>query len=149
MKKTKRRKQPKPGQPGLFDVQGRAEQLTRMGDPLVALKAQIDWEAFRPELERVHDKARKSAAGAKPYDVVLMFKMLVLQQLHNLADEKVEYLATSARLSALSPLPSRSAVLPSEYAVDPFVITTHPQCNRDVRVRSVAPEPTMCAIESS
>ena len=92
MKKTKRRKQPKPRQPGLFDVQGRAEQLTRMGDRLVALKAQIDWEAFRPELARVHDKARKSAAGAKPYDVVLMFKMLVLQQLHNLADEKVEYL---------------------------------------------------------
>ncbi len=63
-----------------------------MGDPLVGLNAQINWEAFRSELERVHDKARKSAAGAKPYDVVLMFKMLVVQQLHNLADEKVEYL---------------------------------------------------------
>ena len=92
MKKDKRRKQPKPRQPGFFDVQDRAVQLTKMGDPLVGLKAQIDWEAFRPELERVHDKVRKSAAGAKPYDVVLMFKMLVLQQLHNLADEKVEYL---------------------------------------------------------
>ncbi len=86
MKKAKRRKQPKPRQPGLFDVQGRAEELTRMGDPLVELKAQIDWEAFRPELECVHDKARKSAAGAKSYNVVLMFKILVLQQLHNVAD---------------------------------------------------------------
>jgi transposase, IS5 family len=92
MKKTKRRKQPKPRQPGFFDIQERAEQLSRMGDPLVALKAQVNWEAFRSELERIHDNPRKSAAGAKPYDVVLMFKMLVLQQLHNLADEKVEYM---------------------------------------------------------
>jgi IS5 family transposase len=92
MKKSKRRKQPKARQPGFFDVQERAAQLTRMGDPLVELKAQIDWEAFRAQLQRVHDKERKSAAGAKPYDVVLMFKMLVLQHLHNLADEKVEYL---------------------------------------------------------
>jgi transposase, IS5 family len=92
MKKTKPRKQSKPRQPGFFDVQDRAEQLTRMGDPLVGLNAQINWEAFRSELERIHDKERKSAAGAKPYDVVLMFKMLVLQQLHNLADEKVEYM---------------------------------------------------------
>ncbi|MFN0317060.1 MAG: IS5 family transposase [Burkholderiales bacterium] len=92
MKKDKRRKQAKPRQPGFFDIQDRAEQLTKMGDPLVGLKAQIDWEAFCPELQRVHDKERKSLAGAKPYDVVLMFKMLVLQRLHNLADEKVEYL---------------------------------------------------------
>lgn len=92
MKEDKRRKPPKPRQPGFFDVQDRAEKLTKMGDPLVGLKGQIDWEAFRSDLERVHDKPRKSAAGAKPYDVVLMFKMLVLQQLHNLADEKVEYL---------------------------------------------------------
>ena len=62
-----------------------------MGDALVSLNAQIEWEAFRSILERVHDKARKRAAGAKPYDVVLMFKMLVLQPLHNLADEQVEY----------------------------------------------------------
>ena len=34
---------------------------------------------------------RKSNAGAKPINVVLMFKMLVLQQLHNLSDERIEY----------------------------------------------------------
>ena len=62
-----------------------------MGDPLVRLDAQIDWEAFRCDLARVHEKARKSKAGAKPIDVVLMFKMLVLQQLYNLADEGIEY----------------------------------------------------------
>ena len=39
----------------------------------------------------MHEKDRKSKAGAKPLDVVLMFKVLVLQQLHNLSDDKVEY----------------------------------------------------------
>ena len=39
----------------------------------------------------MHEKDRKSKAGAKPFDVVLMFKVLVLQQLHNLSDDKIEY----------------------------------------------------------
>jgi len=78
-------------QPGLFDVEERAAQLTKRGDPLVGLKARIDWEAFQPELKRVHEKDRKSNAGAKPFDVVLMFKILVLQQLNNLSDDGIEY----------------------------------------------------------
>jgi IS5 family transposase len=80
-----------PRQPGLFDVEERAAQLTAMGDPLVGLNARINWEAFRSDLNRVHEKARKSKAGAKPFDVVLMFKLLILQQLHNLSDDKIEY----------------------------------------------------------
>ena len=62
-----------------------------MGAPLVGLKAWIDWEAFRTELKRVHEKDRKSQAGAKPFDVVFMFKILVLQHLHNLSDDGIEY----------------------------------------------------------
>lgn len=78
-------------QPGFFDIQTRTAKLTKMGDPLVELNVLIDWEAFRPDLLRVHDKERKSQAGAKPKDVVLMFKILVLQQLHNLSDDRIEY----------------------------------------------------------
>jgi IS5 family transposase len=37
------------------------------------------------------EKDRKSNAGAKPFDVVLMFKILVLQQLNNLSDDGIEY----------------------------------------------------------
>jgi hypothetical protein len=81
----------KPSQPGLFDFEDRAAQLTKMGDPSVDLKARINWEAFRPDLKRVHEKERKSQAGAKPYNVVLMFKILVLQQQHNLSDDGIEY----------------------------------------------------------
>ena len=78
-------------QPGFFDKLNRTAKLTEMGDPLVELNGLIDWEAFRPDLLRVHDKERKSQAGAKPKDVVLMFKILVLQQLHNLSDDRIEY----------------------------------------------------------
>jgi IS5 family transposase len=80
-----------PRQPGLFDVEDRAAKLTALGDPLVKLKAEIDFESFRPDLERVHAKKRKGNAGAKPFDVVLMFKMLILQQLYNLSDDAIEY----------------------------------------------------------
>ena len=78
-------------QPGFFDVAQRTAKLTQMGDPLVGLNEQINWEAFRHDLNRVHEKERKSNAGARPIDVVLMFKVLVLQQLHNLSDDRIEY----------------------------------------------------------
>jgi IS5 family transposase len=77
--------------PGFFDVDERTGKLTELGDPLVGLNHRIDWEAFRADLSRVHEKERKSNAGAKPIDVVLMFKVLVLQQLHNLSDDRIEY----------------------------------------------------------
>jgi IS5 family transposase len=78
-------------QPSFLDVHERSAKLTEMGDPLVGLNEQIDWEAFRSGLNGVHEKVRKSNAGAKPIDVVLMFKILVLQQLHNLSDDRIEY----------------------------------------------------------
>ena len=72
-------------------IRARLESLSRLGDPLEALNERIPWETFRPVLEAVRQKPRKSNAGRKPFDVVLMFKMLVLQSLYNLADEQVEY----------------------------------------------------------
>ena len=69
----------------------RLEKLREMGDGLITLDAQVEWEKFHPLLERVHKKERKSKAGAKPIDVVLMFKMLVLQSLYNLSDHQLEY----------------------------------------------------------
>ena len=78
-------------QPGFFDIAEHTSKLTQMGDPLVGLNEQINCEAFRPDLSRVHEKERKSNAGARPIDVLLMFKVLVLQQLYNLSDERIEY----------------------------------------------------------
>ena len=41
-------------QPGYFDIRERTARLTQMGDPLIALNARVDWEAFRADLNRVH-----------------------------------------------------------------------------------------------
>lgn len=78
-------------QTGLFDWQTRFEQLNNGGDPLVKLNTVINWELFRNDLRQVRDKARKSNAGRKPFDVVLMFKILILQSLYNLSDDAIEF----------------------------------------------------------
>ena len=76
---------------GFFDWQNRFEKFDTTKDPLWKLKSALNWELFRAKLEAIRDKQRKSAAGAKPYDAVLMFKILILQSLYNLSDEAVEY----------------------------------------------------------
>jgi IS5 family transposase len=58
---------------------------------LVALKSRIDGKRFRQELNRIHEKDRKSNAGEKPIDIVLIFKILILQHLNNLSDDNTEY----------------------------------------------------------
>lgn len=78
-------------QPSFFDESERLEKLSKLGDPLVALKKYIDFELFRPLLEQALEKTKKSAAGRKPYDVVFMFKILVMQRLYNISDEQTEY----------------------------------------------------------
>jgi IS5 family transposase len=69
----------------------RDQHLNRLGNPLLELDETIDWEAFRPLLDKVRLKERKSSAGRKPWDVILMFKGLVLASLYNLSDEQLEF----------------------------------------------------------
>ncbi len=76
---------------GFFDIDFRLEQLDQCGDPLTKLNKVIPWEEFRADLEKIREKERKSNAGRKPFDVILMFKILILQSLYNLGDDAVEY----------------------------------------------------------
>ena len=81
-------------QMGFFDLSDRYASLDAKKDPLVEINAVVPWDAFRPLLERVWrkpDEAKKSGAGRKPMDAVLMFKTLVLSALYNLSDDQVEY----------------------------------------------------------
>jgi len=78
-------------QAGFFDFEDRLAQLNAQGNPLHTLEQAVDFEAFRPTLERVREKPRKSNAGRKPFDVVMMFKTLVLRTLYGLADGQLEY----------------------------------------------------------
>jgi transposase, IS5 family len=82
------------GQLGFFDADKRLAALSDKGDPLEAIDRLVPWESFRTDIEAVvltPDEARKSSAGRKPLDAILMFRMLVLQSLYNLSDEQVEY----------------------------------------------------------
>ena len=82
------------GQMGFFDVAKRYAGLDAKNDPLLKIGAVVPWEDFREQLEDVWRKPseeRKSKAGRKPWDAVLMFKAIVLCELYNLSDDQVEY----------------------------------------------------------
>lgn len=79
---------------GFFDADKRLSALSAKGDPLVGISALVPWETLRDDIEAVvltADEARKSSAGRKPIDALVLFRMLVLQSLYNLSDEQVEY----------------------------------------------------------
>lgn len=78
-------------QPGFFDLDERYQKLSECGDPLEVLTTKIPWESFRPALDRAFRKERKSPAGRKNFDRLLIFKVLVLQSLYNLADAQTEF----------------------------------------------------------
>lgn len=76
---------------GFFDEDFRLEKLTKLGDPLVRLNQGIDFEIFRPFLLDSLIILPKGDGGRRPYDYVLMFKILILQRYYNLGDDQTEY----------------------------------------------------------
>ena len=82
------------GQMGFFDIANRYAGLDAKNDPLAKIDAVVPWEDLRPRLEttwRLRPEERKSKAGRKPWDAVVMFKAIVLCELYNLSDDQVEY----------------------------------------------------------
>src|ERR1700709_540525 len=82
------------GQLGFFDTEKRLAALSAKGEPLEAIDRLVPWERFRADIEAVvltPEEMKKSSAGRKPVDAIVMFRMLVLQALHNLSDEQAEY----------------------------------------------------------
>lgn len=64
-------------------------------NPLVKLMDWIDFERFRSALEMAFGYNRTVSVtkrnGRPPFDVILMFKILILQSFYNLSDDQVEY----------------------------------------------------------
>jgi IS5 family transposase len=82
------------GQLGFFDADSRLAVISAKGDPLEKIARVVPFESFRAEIEAAvltPANEKKSNAGRKPIDVIVMFRMLVLQSLYNLSDEQVEY----------------------------------------------------------
>jgi transposase, IS5 family len=80
------------GQAGLFDVEDRLRRLSDLGDQLEVFAATVDFEVFRPELETALAYSDGARGGRPPFDPVMMFKVLVIQTVNTLSDERTEYL---------------------------------------------------------
>jgi IS5 family transposase len=77
---------------GFFDVQFRLDELAQNGDSLLKMRDMIPWESFRPQLDGVYaGENRRGPAGRRPFDAVLMFKILVLQAMYNLSDAAAQF----------------------------------------------------------
>ena len=79
-------------QKGFFDENDRLNELSKLGDPLEKLSKYIKWEDFRDLLTDAFRIEPKGPGGRPPFDYVMMFKILILQKINNLADDKTEYL---------------------------------------------------------
>ena len=73
-----------------LDEDNRLHRLSEIGDPLEKVTNLIDWRIFRDILEKIFDKER-GIGGRKPWNYVLMFKILLLQSWYSIADDKTEY----------------------------------------------------------
>ena len=51
----------------------------------------VDFALFRAELDAALARSDRAKGGRPPYDLVLMFKVLVLQTLYTLSDDQTEY----------------------------------------------------------
>jgi IS5 family transposase len=78
-------------QSNFFELSDRHALLEQLGDPLPKINEVVDWEGFRSTLKRIRRKTDPRKGGRPPLDVVLMFKVLLLQQLYNLSDDQTEY----------------------------------------------------------
>ncbi|WP_283091260.1 transposase [Gluconobacter kondonii] len=75
-------------QAGFFDIEERLARLSGLGDHLEAFFRTVDC----PDLEQTLAYSVGSKSGRPPFDPVLMFKILVIQTLNNLSDERTAYL---------------------------------------------------------
>lgn len=85
-------------QVGFFDVDERLKRVSDLGDPLEVMTDVIDFEGFRSVLDLALKRSDRKKGGRPPFDAVLMFKVLILQALNDLSDERAEFLITD-RLS--------------------------------------------------
>ena len=78
-------------QPSFWDPQDPQEKLMQEIPMLGRLAKTVPWEDFRRLLESIFDKEGKSPVGRKHTDVIIMFKLLVLQQYLNCSDMRLEF----------------------------------------------------------
>jgi IS5 family transposase len=76
---------------GFGRKQQRRHKLEQSKDPLWKLNEIIEWEIFRSCWASIAPIRAPGQAGRKPIDRMLLFKLLILQQMYNISDEQLEY----------------------------------------------------------
>lgn len=66
------------------------EKRMRRESALMKIYAVLDWEAFRKHLNGLYKRETSGAGGQEPFDVLMMWKAILLGQWHNLSDPKLE-----------------------------------------------------------
>ena len=85
------------GQRGFWDEQQRVVKLKNKKPVLQRLSESIPWESFRLLLDKGYAKERKSSAGRRRIDPLILFNMLVHRQLFNLSDAETEFQVNDRR----------------------------------------------------
>jgi transposase, IS5 family len=76
-----------------FVFENRLEKITKLGDRQENLRQSINWNRFSDFLEsRLPRSAEKPQGGRPAYSHDCMFRILVLQTLHNLSDDEMEFM---------------------------------------------------------
>ena len=79
------------GQIYMYGAQIQLDKLEKMGDPLIEINKIINWEMFREPLEKAIRKPDYSKGGRPPWDVVLMFRIVMLMAWYNLSYNQAQY----------------------------------------------------------
>ena len=91
------------GNPGLFDEFVQTLDVAAFETPLMRVGKLIQWQVFESTVMAAIAIKAKGPGGRPRYHPMLMFKVLVLQRLHGLADDATSFQITPiARASALS-----------------------------------------------
>lgn len=70
----------------MFTARTRLDKCT---DPLIRLIKIIDWKLFRPQLQRFR---KNKLVGCNGYEMIMIFKIQILQALYNMVDDAAEYM---------------------------------------------------------
>ena len=79
-------------QAGLFGLSDQLKRLSDCGDPLETMSRVVDFEVFRPALDKALAYGDGAQGGRPPYDPVAMFKALILAAQNTVSDARMEFL---------------------------------------------------------
>lgn len=94
-------------QPGFFDVDERTIRLTKIGDPFVLIKEQIDWESFQAPKNPVYQKPRESATATKTILMPIKTPSLYRITLMHASETEQEIRATIQTSGVFVPTPGK------------------------------------------